>query len=939
MKTWLQLCRDWLEQTYSRDLIGGHQCIWVDENELRRRAASPDSAGALALIDEEIGWLFFFLPFSKGADIGSRINQALSARAWLAREANYTGKPTPGSDEDEDGWQVGLVWLVAESDDTAWQAEMALLRHESGASEELSLDRILIAGDDVAASLDTRGLPRLLLATRQLLRKRADEAEQWLSADAQVAAKLAGFVDRFRNNPLARRHARWLVEQAVIDNAAAPALGEPQQFDRFSVWDYRNLQSLDVSAPDKGLGSIVLFGPNGTGKSGFIEALSLAVFHRSPRSDRYLEDKDDTRRSGDRFRDWYATPLKGGRRPTYRLGNGATQSFEVLTADAKDPDGVILDQDNTITDLSGDKLAARVLRGYSELAQRLDDELGKRLEAAKQEKTRFFHEYNLNAAITKTDTAYRKLAESVLAQVRPIPSGFPDWADQIAILEDPAAVKAKELADRWRQFQAVPCNTADALAKIQALGTEAGPAIKEVLDHYNRLANETRALLDTWAQRYAELKQAEGEVARRMDTWGDFLARPHAPEQATAEADAVRKELETLARERADVERRGRETSARLELLEKASTYLSGHWTGEHSDTCPVCASHLDEAGGIESVVRALASECRRERDELRARYALLAKRQQELEGRLKAQSVALCPIPAAEQDRLRAWLAPFLGRDTLEVCLADRQRREQLKADLRLAIRLLPRPEIYPDTGAEAQRMALEFQRLCENADTVLAEPHALDEVRKGYQGILRAVMDQHLPATLGRVWGEIAHCLAPAPWLLPEQPAMRLAPGRGHQGHRLTLEAGESGRLARYLYNAAELHTLGLAWFFTLHLARRRFEHAWIAMDDPAQDMDQTSFRELTRFWATWLRLHRRNRLPHTLLIALHQEERALEAARATNAELYLLGWRSEQTGEGPAGPGMRKMVQLTPGYFPRTPAGLFKEFDERLMEEIAS
>lgn len=937
MHEWLAPCRTWLENTYR--VAQGHasettcEFHWVDGNELARETA-PELAGALALADEEIGWLFFFLPYSPAQEppIGHWVNQALGLRARLAREANYTGKKEPAEGEDKDAWQVGLVWLLAKTDEPAWQAKMATLRHESGASEELSFDRVLIPGNDVAAALDQHGLPRLLLASRQLLHKKANQAERWLSADAQVAEKLAGFSEQF-SSPMARQHARWLEEQAAAHESAQVDISSAQRrFEGFAVENFRNLKSLEIAAASDEVGSIVLFGPNGTGKSSFIEALSLAVFHRSRRSDDYLVDKDESSRSGGRFLAHYVAPLGNKEaRATYHWGNGTAQSFEIFTPDkAGNSAGIVLDQDESreLTQLSADELAAKVLRGYSELAQRLNDELDRRTESAKSDKLEFFRRYGLNSGITKSETAYDRLASEVMSQVKPVPSGFPEWAERIATLRDENAAEAGTLANRWRQFQEMPAKETDTLAKLQMLGadSEITGRLKALLDSYNQLSSETRALLERWESGHTELKQEETEALARMDVWGDFLARPRESAQATQESEALRKALETLARERAEVERRGRETSARQALLDQSRSYLETHWTREHPDTCPVCATQIDGEGGIAAIVKALESECRRDRDDLRTRYALLGKRQQELENRLKAQSLAICPVSATDQDRLRLWLTPFLSGATLEASLADRSLRERLKDDLRHATRLLAKPEIYPDTTAESQRLATEFQKLCDAADTVLAEPQALEEVRKSYKGILRVVMENHLPETLGRVWREITHCLTAALWLLPGEPTMKLEPGKGRQNHRLNLKVGGTDRLARHLYNAAELHTLGLAWFFTLHLARRRFEHAWIALDDPAQDLDQTSFRELTRFLATWLRMYRRTNQPHTLLIALHQEERALDATRATDAQLYLLGWSREQSEKGPASPGVRRQVLLAPGYHPKTPAGLF-------------
>jgi hypothetical protein len=98
MNEWLALGRSWLEDAYRQDPgfnpDGQDEFRWVDANDLTQET-SPESAGALALTDAEVGWLLFFLPYSKNRKIDPWINQALGLRARLAREANYTGKSEP----------------------------------------------------------------------------------------------------------------------------------------------------------------------------------------------------------------------------------------------------------------------------------------------------------------------------------------------------------------------------------------------------------------------------------------------------------------------------------------------------------------------------------------------------------------------------------------------------------------------------------------------------------------------------------------------------------------------------------------------------------------------------------------------------------------------------------------------------------------------------
>ena len=94
---------------------------------------------------------------------------------------------------------------------------------------------------------------------------------------------------------------------------------------------------------------------------------------------------------------------------------------------------------------------------------------------------------------------------------------------------------------------------------------------------------------------------------------------------------------------------------------------------------------------------------------------------------------------------------------------------------------------------------------------------------------------------------------------------------------------------------------------------------------LDDPAQEMDQPSFRELIRFVETLLRLQRRAKRSFSMILCFHQEERALDAARGTDGKIYMLGWEQSQQDLKEA-PGIRKVTLLAPGFHPLTPESLF-------------
>ena len=144
---------------------------------------------------------------------------------------------------------------------------------------------------------------------------------------------------------------------------------------------------------------------------------------------------------------------------------------------------------------------------------------------------------------------------------------------------------------------------------------------------------------------------------------------------------------------------------------------------------------------------------------------------------------------------------------------------------------------------------------------------------------------------------------------------------PSRADQRLTVMVEAGRNSLLPRYILNLSEIHILGLAWFFTRYVTHGRFLCSCTTMDDPAQELDQTSFRDLCRLWETLIRLHKVNSIPLKLVIMLHQESRALDAARATGGLLYILGWVLDQKHS------LKKIALLGEGFRSPQPYLLFK------------
>lgn len=949
MNPWLEQCESWLLRQYKNVLgldisSGPARLRWLPENSLTSETVAAE-AHSLAIEDAGIGWLLFLLPYEQKR-LGSQVNQALGLRSRLLRESNYTGNAKAGENEDQEStWRVGLIWLVEDSQWADWQSHIMELRRESGAVEEISVDAIKITRNDVSAALDAHGLPRLLLHTRALLSQSVTDAEKWLSADDHVTTELHNFSQRF-NTPRARSFARELEEvtKSFQPTETRPLSSVARKFQRFRVKHFRNLDTLEIvadQAENAKAQAIVLFGPNGTGKSSFAEALSLAAFNTSPRLEQFMDDEDLRRPTAETYFKDYLTPLasfnNSNAKPCFAWDKG--DKYEetpfVLNPDKESRrrfEGVVLNQEDSLkfTELPREELAARVLKGYSALADHLSVWLVQAENGAKETKSAFTRKHGLSGAITRSVTAYDRLAQSLLsAQLqRPSPE-FLDWLRFLEKLSDEDGRHASILVSAWASQQANGViRLAETVAKLQEIGatqSQIAQAIREKLDEFDRIAKQSSDFRQRLGNRIATLREQLDIALIQMESWGAWLAsQATAPPASDVDSQALKAEIESIAKERTTLEINGKALRGRLDLLDQAQQFLASHWNAQHPDICPVCSSDVAEREGIVAVVTALQEETNSTIQTLRARHVEIQNRQKDMDTKLKAIGVSTCPLAVEDQARLKDWLKPFLpeGAD-LEDWLADPQRRGQLKSDLS-RMRVLPdTPKPYADATLVADRLAGNFITLAQEADKALENPQSISEVKKAFEQRLESVLKDHLPSTLEKVWLEITMALTTASWLLPIAPALKL----DQRGKSLSVQASEKGQHIRYLYNAAERHVLGLAWFFTYHFAKRRFEEAWMLLDDPAQEMDQPSFRELVRLWETLLRIHQRMERPFTMIVALHQEERALDATRATNGQLYILGWQKEQQ-ETTSQKSVKKVVLLAQGFHPLKPETMFSQ-----------
>ncbi len=230
------------------------------------------------------------------------------------------------------------------------------------------------------------------------------------------------------------------------------------------------------------------------------------------------------------------------------------------------------------------------------------------------------------------------------------------------------------------------------------------------------------------------------------------------------------------------------------------------------------------------------------------------------------AQPQPLCFLEQSKLTEALQWLLP--ANVNLSDWIGVKTQRDSLLVSMSTLRQIPPAPlSINADSNAESvvKKVLLRFRE----ADETFDAPTNWKPVKEKLTKTLASIVNEHLPHTLEKLWRELALNLTAAPWLLPDQFRIDVVTRRGEQSSTIRIQ----DRLARYILNQAEIHTLGrLAWFFTRHLTRGRFFKACIVMDGPAHELDQTSFRDLCRLWETLLRLHRVYNRPLKLIVMLN-------------------------------------------------------------------
>jgi energy-coupling factor transporter ATP-binding protein EcfA2 len=868
------------------------------------RTANLDEAAGVAILDPSIGTCLYVLGYDSKMPVRRQVARALQIRSALLpiSEATKHGTPDPFG-----GWRLAVHWLVDEKELPKWISEVAELREQTAHFEEVPVDAVICRNDDWAGAFIEHAFPRLLFQVRSVLRKtNADEVERWQSADALVIKTLAQISAVFKS-PLSKQCGSE-VELFLSGRAATQSKGNPSSKDcpprdlyELTVENFRNIDRLAINfrSMSEGAEATVIQGPNGSGKSSVYEALSIAVTGASSRYETYLNDKSRavlTRQ--DNYVSDYLRNLTSNDQPV-RMAVNSTELKDLLLVPedqvhnrVQSLNGSFLSQEasKSFVRMSASELGGEIAASLSviasEVAQFVDERTASALDRVKD----FNLKWGLRANVVKRETVVTQIAQRKLQASLPNVSEIISWLGSESLWNLSIAQQYRDVCERWKNWQGNTERVAVIIGRAPA-GIAATNAAVEHLTAFNLLIAGT-------AEIYKRAEELATNLSPSIDAelrqWGDWLRRRSAIEAVEDEKAVllVREDLISTNSAIASLTEVGRLSSERAKHLEAASAFIS-QWGMMHAATCPTCDSDVSGRGGIAEVVRALAKQVQDELSASRQSFESLKSSQKELSAKLASMGVETPPVSADQSSRylsIFGWLLPE------SISLEDIVKNpDQLGSLLARFKHMRVRPEL-PRTRGDLDEFAKDLCRdLVETSDEherLSKLPDAWKEVQREVRQRLAIITATHLPRTLQALWLELAKNIMPASWQQPGRVEFRTGTRQIPEAS-VVITSEFRTVLASYILNGAEVHNLGLAWFFAKYLTSGRFKNRFIVLDDPTDSMDQPTFRDLCRFLETLLRLHRVESIPLSLVVLLHEDQRALDTARATDAVMYQLRW----------------------------------------------
>lgn len=819
----------------------------------------------------------------------------------------------PAAEADELGaWQVHVVWIVEPNCRQSWGMAIRELRRSSSHSEEIGIDILESERGSVQSRLNLDGLPCFMFHSRRLLNLSFADLPKWRSPDTNFEDQLKQYLSEIRDQEqkefVTGVLARSQEGTEVASSDTVNQVGEEPEDPVLSVADFRNVVSATIAMPLDGRAT-VLHGPNGTGKSSLFEALSIAMFNTSLRHLEYLGDQDVSARERQEYVKNALHRFGSQNTPSVKLRGEETIAALVSTLeDSKrrlsDASGTLLAQESArdFVKMSAREVAGVVLSDFSPRARRIQEVVDRGASQAKAAWQDWLRVNGLNASIAKQETILTKLVEQSLnSRCPPVSTMLYQWLSSVSKRFGNYEAQARALHQSIEDLDSTPGRAAVVKSVVTAivgnlsattplirwLG-ERSARLDDIYDMAERLQSEVATLQGDWPV-----------VKRDLGAWRDWLTKPldktlrdtETNDEDIRRADTYRRRLEELAPI-------GQSLRVRKEHLDTVMAGVLSKWSASNPHNCPTCdAEHLS---GIQSVVSQLQREVSTEYVNMRNEYSEIQAELRRIQERR-----AHIGVPPLSEERMLEISKILKIRDSDETSLDV-----ALRGDSQFMHDLISQTEstfAFPKRGATtdldelnalAEGIAGEAIQMRSEGLSKQEEPLRWDDLKKRVDSLAIDVVGTHLPKTLGAVWNEIASALAPAKWNQIATPRMHVELQRGSERVGVVVDRENNRVPVRHILNQAEQHVLGLAWFFTRHLSFGRFVSPLVVMDDPAQEMDQVTYRKFVRFAQCFLRLHRAMKRKTRLVVFLHQEERALDLARATalDGAVTILEWAKE-------------------------------------------
>lgn len=874
---------------------------WLWQNSDLSITSDSDNAQGAAILDPEIGVCLYVIRFDVKVPVRNQLARALKVRSHLLPDSRLNA-----SEIDSLGsWRVVVYWLVKQSEMKEWVHQIADIRQHTAHFEEIPVDAVICGKSDWFKACTDHGFPRLLFETRSIFFKEKNtDIVRWQSADAKVSEALSGLEYGFRNE-LERTCARSVTEListvAGEQKSSSPDVA-PLDLFSLSISDFRNINKLkiDFRAPSETVASTVVEGPNGSGKSSVYEALSIAVCGASSRYMQYLSDSNRQiwGRSDRYVNDYLSGMSTADTIPGLALNDEELKPIQLAEAEnAQDRltnlNGTFLPQESSrsLVAMSASDLGAEIASSFSTIAEKVTERVEAGHSAALAKQKAFNSRWSLRLNVTRRETVIEQISARLISRILPNFESVNAWLRSDNLISFEISESLNRLAEK---LSSVTMASNSVPKEIAVRGGHEGSA--SVIGDYLRAVGQATQDVGAELQRIRDATASwSTELVDQLEKWGSWLADMESPMPVTKDTKfSELKEIEEhLSRQIQESARLGRLVADRTKHLESISAFIDV-WAEHDAATCPVCNSNVEDRGGIRIVASDLRERLAGDLQALRADYTKIRADLAKISTELSKYGAASPPFTAEERAEITSnvsWILPK-ERD-LRTILRNPNERNGLKQVVTHLLLVPDVPKIGDAPQLLADSIATEIQRSLKEYDEVSNLPAAWKAVRQAVLGKLSQVTSEHLPQTLQALWSEIAQNMISAPWQYPGWISLKMRVRRATPEAAVVIRNAQKEALAQHILNSAEVHNLGLAWFFTRYLTSGRFRYRFIVLDDPAHSMDQPTYRDFCRFLETLLRLHKLKKRPLSLFILLHQGSRALDAARETEGVLHLLRW----------------------------------------------